>query len=622
MCAFLILAVTFNCQLDEEKTVRGLHNSSEKISKNQLLSELSHPYLLSFLKSNAYKQVESDAQMRIKESKDEFQKIIFLNKYTTYTYKIPTYNPLKPSIKHLVITKDTANVEKACYILYTPSNYTFTVNLKTFSGKIETFTLENKLLSRTDYVNGKPLNENKPKNKSNKAQVCFDRTIITIVPCIGGAGHRGVGEMCHDGPSTAYYEVSTLPVCRPDGPEPAIIAAPTNFGTGGGFSSGGVAFEGIPIPALFDGEADLSNAEYKYATEVLGFTNTLTNLQSRLGEHYWLFPNILEWTKQNGELSDQNKNAIAFALEHVAPILDLEETPTRTRIEVNQLYYKAFMFLLQNTRLPAATFVSQFAQNSTANPDLKLDFDASWKSPANIDFDAIDKNTPEGARFNEVYNKLKDVPEFKALFTDIFGGSQTRLNVKFEMNEHVYNKKNEEVNATTSEPVNNNIVIKINKQCYLNNTSFTQTDLEKAKTIAHEAIHAFLFYKFKYQTSGPAIPGFADMNLKELLNAWKLVSDSDHNIMFNNLAPTLATILKKTLLKTTTQAQRTYVESLGISSSQNSPSTILTWNWDTYCTYLSYRGLEESTGFQTLFPDPSDALFIYRQYIQIGHINL
>ncbi len=46
------------------------------------------------------------------------------------------------------------------------------------------------------------------------------------------------------------------------------------------------------------------------------------------------------------------------------------------------------------------------------------------------------------------------------------------------------------------------------------------------------------------------------------------------------------------------------------------------WNWDTYFKYLSYAGLEESAGFQAMFPNNSNALFIYNQYISIGHANL
>jgi hypothetical protein len=74
------------------------------------------------------------------------------------------------------------------------------------------------------------------------------------------------------------------------------------------------------------------------------------------------------------------------------------------------------------------------------NPNLTFDIDASFKSPFNIDRSAIDNNSDEGKRFNEVYNVLKKVPEFKAFFTNIFDGPQTRLNVKFEIHENVYHE--------------------------------------------------------------------------------------------------------------------------------------------------------------------------------------
>jgi hypothetical protein len=68
-----------------------------------------------------------------------------------------------------------------------------------------------------------------------------------------------------------------------------------------------------------------------------------------------------------------------------------------------------------------------------ANPDLNLDIAASFKSPMNIDRSARDQNTPEGAIFNEIYDKLKDVPEFKALFVDLFNENQDRFNIKFQI---------------------------------------------------------------------------------------------------------------------------------------------------------------------------------------------
>ena len=55
---------------------------------------------------------------------------------------------------------------------------------------------------------------------------------------------------------------------------------------------------------------------------------------------------------------------------------------------------------------------------------------------------------------------------------------------------------------------------------------------------------------------------------------------------------------------------------------QNPQSVLITWNWNTYFTYLSYKGLEQSDGFKALFPKGSDAFYIDKQYMNDGLFNL
>ena len=111
-------------------------------------------------------------------------------------------------------------------------------------------------------------------------------------------------------------------------------------------------------------------------------------------------------------------------------------------------------------------FVKQFVDNSLLSANLQLNFDDSIKSPANIDRTSISRLTPEGEKFNQIYDQLKNVPEYKAMIEDLFGGSQTRFNVKFEIHDHVYkqdNPTNAEVNGITIQQPNNSYLIKINK---------------------------------------------------------------------------------------------------------------------------------------------------------------
>jgi hypothetical protein len=276
-------------------------------------------------------------------------------------------------------------------------------------------------------------------------------------------------------------------------------------------------------------------------------------------------------------------------------------------------------------RLEAKLFINQLIQQSILNPTLNFDVEASAKSPANIDRSAIDNNTPEGQKFNEIYDELKKAPQFKALFIDIFNSDGTRPNVKFIIEEHVYagdDPQNPEVNAITDGTNPNFYLIKINKQCLIPNTARTQADIEVAKTIAHEAIHAYLYFKISNPEEAINIPGFENMDLPDLLNELKDVELDQHNFIFDNLAPKLGAILSSLKDVLTTPAQRAIVENMPMYAVANPQSVPITWNWNTYFTYLSYQGMEQSEGFKALFPAGSNALYIYNQYMAIGHNNL
>jgi hypothetical protein len=279
----------------------------------------------------------------------------------------------------------------------------------------------------------------------------------------------------------------------------------------------------------------------------------------------------------------------------------------------------------------AISFALQFIEQSRLNSTLNLDFEASTKSPANIDRSAINNNTPEGQRFNEVYDALKNVPEFKALFTDIFDEPQTRLNVKFEIHEHVYHispngQESFEVAANISSynnQNNNNYIIKVSKQGLIPSGSFYQNKLENAQTIAHEAAHAFLNNLFKNPNSIATIQNIDQKNLKEILDALQSANPNQHEIIFNNLTETIAQILSSLKDVLTTPAQRAIVEDLQIPESQDpeNPNSQI-WDWDTYFQYLSYIGLQGTIGFNAQFPPDSDALNKFTLYITYGRAYL
>ena len=87
---------------------------------------------------------------------------------------------------------------------------------------------------------------------------------------------------------------------------------------------------------------------------------------------------------------------------------------------------------------------------------------------------AVDNNTDEGKKFNDIYDQLALVPEFIKLFEDLFKDNGGRYNVKFVIEEHVYKNDvptNPEVNAITDGSNPNVYLIKINKQCLIPNSA-------------------------------------------------------------------------------------------------------------------------------------------------------
>jgi hypothetical protein len=89
-----------------------------------------------------------------------------------------------------------------------------------------------------------------------------------------------------------------------------ITAPPTGGGGGGGNE-----YSGIFIPNPYSGEADLSNPDFMFSTRVAAFTRTLpADLKVVLENNFWLFPNIVEFMRNNGGLTEENKDTVVFAL--------------------------------------------------------------------------------------------------------------------------------------------------------------------------------------------------------------------------------------------------------------------------------------------------------------------
>ncbi|MFV8357939.1 hypothetical protein ACNQGB_17360, partial [Flavobacterium sp. XS1P32] len=206
---------------------------------------------------------------------------------------------------------------------------------------------------------------------------------------------------------------------------------------------------------------------------------------------------------------------------------------------------------------------------------------------------------------------------FKKLFIDLFDGDNSRINVKFEIADRVYEDNDTskpEVNATTSEdPVNKNLTIKISKQILIAGTTKSQTNIENAKTILHECIHAYLFSK----AANPAV-GFTFV---ETLNNKYPTANEQHNFMYNKMIPTMQKVLGEIRDLVTTEPKRTILEAYTMHPTTN-PLTSTSFNWLDFYKNLSLSGLNDTSGFKQDLPNPSDALRLHQNYIDAGKNEL
>ena len=215
-----------------------------------------------------------------------------------------------------------------------------------------------------------------------------------------------------------------------------------------------------------------------------------------------------------------------------------------------------------------------------------------------------------------MYTALTASPKFQKLFLDIFEDN-TKYNVRFEIDEHVYEDNDptkKEVNATTSQdPVTKNITIKVSKQILIPDTGQSQTNIENAKTILHECIHAYLFVK----ANNPAIGA----NFVEILNMMYPRVNEQHDFMYNRMVPTMQQVLSEIRDLVTTEVRRADVADLKIYT-KSDLSAFEIWNWNNYYKYISINGLEEANCYKTDFPNPSDSLFLLGNYINSGRTRL
>ncbi|UPQ80287.1 hypothetical protein M0M57_05480 [Flavobacterium azooxidireducens] len=268
------------------------------------------------------------------------------------------------------------------------------------------------------------------------------------------------------------------------------------------------------------------------------------------------------------------------------------------------------------------SFVLEFIQGALES-GLNLDFEKSLKSPANIDFSAIDQNTPEGQQFTWIYSKLMESSVFKQMFTETFQVSDPRINVKFEVTDEGIPSGANGICKIQGSDGNWHNTIKIRKSII-----GEDSNLSIAKTILHECIHAYLNIKKIDSNLGTTIAQLNGLDLGQLLGTFTggfggvPVANgtvTQHDFMFTYMLPVFTNVLAD--LKDDLILPSHIVEAeQAIWYLSNDEE--YNFNWPDLYFYLSLNGLHGSAPFQNEFPTNSLNFEKYYFMQELGVLSL
>ena len=261
---------------------------------------------------------------------------------------------------------------------------------------------------------------------------------------------------------------------------------------------------------------------------------------------------------------------------------------------VNEIVNYLFINQHHDVENDIDAFCKEAIIRMSQNHNLHIDINTSAKSPFYIDLSAVsDNSTPEKNKFNAVYNVLLQSPKFQELFVNMFGGTQTLLNIKFEIGPTIHNA-NGSTTISLSNPLNNTITI--NPTFLLNNNK-----MFVAKTIIHECIHAYLNVKLCNPAIGMTIPALNNMDVFNVINKQYngfSGNNDQHNFIYNFMLPTMQTILSQIKDLLVTPADNTNITSTVIYPNNPNSTSSVPFNWNDCFSNISLLGLQDCTFFQ------------------------
>ncbi|MEZ4878123.1 MAG: hypothetical protein R2805_11300 [Flavobacterium sp.] len=283
-------------------------------------------------------------------------------------------------------------------------------------------------------------------------------------------------------------------------------------------------------------------------------------------------------------------------------------------------------YVNQNTNVDEANeFALQFITQSYLNQNLTLDFEASKKSPANIDLSNVQGTTEAEKKLRCVYEKLTQSPTFKKLFQNTFEAND-RINVKLELVDVLPNNNttgNCQLSTTTTNGITTYLnTIKIKKSILEEGNTNSQANIIIANTILHEFIHAYLNIKKINCNNGTSLPYLNNLELHELITIFYQNFDceinvngspqSQHSFMFDFMLPTFQQILSEIRNDLIPQNQITTAENINFFNQNLNVDE--PWDWQKFYRYLSLAGLHNCQSFQEVIGNNPVENFLFNVY--------
>ena len=551
----LTLLFIISCEKEEinNQNQKSFDLEKSKLTLQQVLKEINNEKKNDLILSSLNKDKNHLSNNFIARTSADSSNYIFnkyeKNNYVTYSLNLSKYTTETPYFLNLIITNNNLEALKIGYIKYIPENPISNIDLKTFSGEIQILNTDFEVKASSIFNNGIRQEDNQ--TNSQQRLICIDYIQIIEVTCSHGDGH-GVGESCGPGyTNDAHYEIIQQTRCNElnDGPEPEFIIDINPIGNNGA-GGGGSAVEASINLAI----------------------------------------NIFKSTLNQAQLAVYNSNKT-----------DFDKYLKNNSISLPD----ALGAYTTNINTEAEQFVLKFIISSIES-GLNIDFEKSLKSPANIDFSAIDKTTPEGQKLDCIYQKLMQSPSFKNLFSDIFGNND-RVNIKFGIknsSELVDNQGNPVLGQTNTVSIQNDVIninINLNQQFLLNQSPFNfGSNVYIAKVIAHECLHAYLQYIRVHDVNFPniTIPNLNNQTIAQLITSYidQYHGGYEHNFIANELLPHLANVLNEIKNLTLSSSD---ISNLGDSTIDlpNAGINNEAFNWDDFFESLALQGLEKTNYF-------------------------